>query len=130
MGRRHAEEFLELLRQQGLRSAYPTSMFTNPPGLLRLEPRALWIPLPLLPVFTLLVPSFESNCRARNHLCASFPTSQITLFENFGAKLAVQERYNQSLFHRALSRSLQGVAERPLPYNYNVIQPISALSRR
>jgi len=68
--------------------------------------------------------------RARNHLCASFPTSQITLFDSFGAKLAVQERYNQSLFHRAISRSLQGVAERPLPCNYNVIQPISALSRR
>ena len=38
--------------------------------------------------------------------------------------------YNQNLFHLALRRSLQGVAERPLPCNYNVIQPISALSRR
>jgi len=28
------------------------------------------------------------------------------------------------------SCSLQGVAERPLPCNYNVIQPVSALSRR
>ena len=45
-------------------------------------------------------------------------------------KLAVQGRYNQSLHLRVSSRSLQGVAERPLPCNYNVIQPISALSRR
>src|SRR6267143_1444879 len=44
------------------------------------------------------------------------PSSQTRSF-----KLAVQERYNQSLFHVALSRSLQGVAERPLPCNYNVI---------
>jgi hypothetical protein len=47
---------------------------------------------------------------------------QITLFESFGAKLAVQERYNQSLFHRALSHSLRGIAVRPLPCNYYVIQ--------
>ena len=40
----------------------------------------------------------------------------------FGARLAVQGRYNVSLFHRVLSRSLQGVALRPLPCNYNVIQ--------
>ena len=35
----------------------------------------------------------------------------------FGSKLAVQGRYNQSLFHRVLSRSLQGIAVRPLPCN-------------
>jgi hypothetical protein len=29
-----------------------------------------------------------------------------------------------------LNSSLQGIAERPLPCNYNVIQPVSALSRR
>jgi hypothetical protein len=51
---------------------------------------------------------------------AGFPTS----------KLAVQERYNQSLFHRVLNRSLQGIAERPLPCNYNVILFVCALSRR
>jgi len=45
----------------------------------------------------------------------------------FGARLAVQGRYNVSLFHRVLSRSLQGIAERPLPCNYNVIQFVSAL---
>ena len=45
-------------------------------------------------------------------------------------KLAVQGRYNLNLFLGVLPRSLQGVAERPLPCNYNVIQPISALSRR
>jgi hypothetical protein len=45
-------------------------------------------------------------------------------------KLVVQGRYKLDLFLRLLSRSLQGVAVRPLPCNYNVIQPISALSRR
>ncbi len=42
--------------------------------------------------------------------------------ESFGSKLAVQERYNESPFFRVLSCSLQGVALRPLPCNYNVIQ--------
>jgi hypothetical protein len=56
--------------------------------------------------------------------------SQDRFFQNFGSKLAVQGRYNQKPFHRVLSRSLQGIAERPLPCNYNVIQPVSALSRR
>ena len=46
------------------------------------------------------------------------------VFRPFGSKLAVQGRYNQNLFHRVLSRSLQGIAERPLPCNYNVIQPV------
>jgi hypothetical protein len=52
------------------------------------------------------------------------------VFRTFGSKLAVQGRYNQKPFHHVLSRSLQGIAERPLPCNYNVIQPVSALSRR
>src|SRR3984957_5339471 len=38
MGRRHAEEFLELLRGKGLAQPNPRPMFANPPGLLRLEP--------------------------------------------------------------------------------------------
>jgi alkanesulfonate monooxygenase SsuD/methylene tetrahydromethanopterin reductase-like flavin-dependent oxidoreductase (luciferase family) len=38
MGRRHAEEFLELLRGKGFARPNPRPMFTNPPGLLRLEP--------------------------------------------------------------------------------------------
>ena len=38
MGRRHAEEFLELLRGKGFAQPTPRPMFTNPPGLLRLEP--------------------------------------------------------------------------------------------
>ncbi len=46
------------------------------------------------------------------------------------AKHAVQERYKLSPFLRLLTRSLQGVALRPRPCNYNVIQPVSALSRR
>jgi hypothetical protein len=43
-------------------------------------------------------------------------------FRPFGSKLAVQGRYNQNPFHRVLSGSLQGIAMRPLPCNYYVIQ--------
>ena len=38
MGRRHAEEFFELLRGKGFAQPNPRPMFSNPPGLLRLEP--------------------------------------------------------------------------------------------
>jgi alkanesulfonate monooxygenase SsuD/methylene tetrahydromethanopterin reductase-like flavin-dependent oxidoreductase (luciferase family) len=38
MGRRHTEEFLELLRGKGFAQPNPRPMFPNPPGLLRLEP--------------------------------------------------------------------------------------------
>jgi alkanesulfonate monooxygenase SsuD/methylene tetrahydromethanopterin reductase-like flavin-dependent oxidoreductase (luciferase family) len=38
MGRRRAEEFLELLRGKGFAQPSPRPMFPNPPGLLRLEP--------------------------------------------------------------------------------------------
>src|SRR6202142_2465880 len=38
MGRRHGEEFLDLLRGQGFAQPNPRPMFPNPPGLLRLEP--------------------------------------------------------------------------------------------
>ncbi len=38
MGRRHAEEFLELLRGKGFAQPNPHPMFPNPPGRLRLEP--------------------------------------------------------------------------------------------
>jgi alkanesulfonate monooxygenase SsuD/methylene tetrahydromethanopterin reductase-like flavin-dependent oxidoreductase (luciferase family) len=38
MGRRHAEEFLELLNGRGFAQPNPRPMFPNPPGLLRLEP--------------------------------------------------------------------------------------------
>src|ERR1700744_370656 len=40
MGRRHAEEFLELLRGNGFAKPNPRPMFPNPPGLLRLEPHS------------------------------------------------------------------------------------------
>src|ERR1700759_1734389 len=40
MGRRHAEEFLELLRGEGFAKPNPRPMFANPPGLLRLEPHS------------------------------------------------------------------------------------------
>jgi hypothetical protein len=46
------------------------------------------------------------------------------------SKLAVQERYNQKMRLSVSSCSLQSVAERPLPCNYNVIQFVCALSRR
>jgi alkanesulfonate monooxygenase SsuD/methylene tetrahydromethanopterin reductase-like flavin-dependent oxidoreductase (luciferase family) len=38
LGRRHAEEFFELLRGKGFARPNPRPMFPNPPGLLRLEP--------------------------------------------------------------------------------------------
>ena len=40
MGRRHGEEFLELLRGKGFAQPNPRPMFPNPPGLLRLEPHS------------------------------------------------------------------------------------------
>jgi alkanesulfonate monooxygenase SsuD/methylene tetrahydromethanopterin reductase-like flavin-dependent oxidoreductase (luciferase family) len=40
LGRRHAEEFLELLRGKGFAKPNPRPMFANPPGLLRLEPHS------------------------------------------------------------------------------------------
>jgi alkanesulfonate monooxygenase SsuD/methylene tetrahydromethanopterin reductase-like flavin-dependent oxidoreductase (luciferase family) len=40
MGRRHTEEFLELLRGKGFAKPNPRPMFPNPPGLLRLEPHS------------------------------------------------------------------------------------------
>jgi len=40
MGRRHAGEFLELLRGNGFARPNPRPMFPNPPGLLRLEPHS------------------------------------------------------------------------------------------
>ena len=40
MGRRHAEEFLELLQGKGFARPNPRPMFPNPPGLLRLEPHS------------------------------------------------------------------------------------------
>jgi alkanesulfonate monooxygenase SsuD/methylene tetrahydromethanopterin reductase-like flavin-dependent oxidoreductase (luciferase family) len=40
MGRRHATEFLELLRGKGFAQPNPHPMFPNPPGLLRIEPHS------------------------------------------------------------------------------------------
>jgi alkanesulfonate monooxygenase SsuD/methylene tetrahydromethanopterin reductase-like flavin-dependent oxidoreductase (luciferase family) len=40
MGRRHTEEFLELLQGKGFARPNPRPMFPNPPGLLRLEPHS------------------------------------------------------------------------------------------
>src|ERR1700722_15075760 len=45
-------------------------------------------------------------------------------------KLAVQGRYNMGVQPSVLTGSLQGITERPLPCNYNVIQFVCALSRR
>ena len=46
------------------------------------------------------------------------------------SKLAVQGRYNMGMFSSVLTGYLQGIAERPLPCNHYVIQPVSAFSRR
>jgi alkanesulfonate monooxygenase SsuD/methylene tetrahydromethanopterin reductase-like flavin-dependent oxidoreductase (luciferase family) len=40
MGRRHAEQFLQLLQGKGFAKPNPRPMFPNPPGLLRLEPHS------------------------------------------------------------------------------------------
>src|ERR1700744_3409755 len=40
MGRRHAEVFYDLLRGEGFARPNPRPMFSNPPGLLRLEPHS------------------------------------------------------------------------------------------
>jgi alkanesulfonate monooxygenase SsuD/methylene tetrahydromethanopterin reductase-like flavin-dependent oxidoreductase (luciferase family) len=40
MGRRHAQEFFELLSGKGFARPNPRPMFANPPGLLRLEPHS------------------------------------------------------------------------------------------
>jgi alkanesulfonate monooxygenase SsuD/methylene tetrahydromethanopterin reductase-like flavin-dependent oxidoreductase (luciferase family) len=40
MGRRHAEVFYDLLRGDGFAAPNPRPMFSNPPGLLRLEPHS------------------------------------------------------------------------------------------
>src|SRR6266849_9314866 len=59
---------------------------------------------------------------APNHPCGSFSRSQdLPFFRLSTPKLAVQGRYNQSQCLCVSSCSLQGIAERPLPCNYNVI---------
>ena len=40
MARRHAEKFLEVLRGEGFAKPNPRPMFSNPPGLLRIEPHS------------------------------------------------------------------------------------------
>jgi alkanesulfonate monooxygenase SsuD/methylene tetrahydromethanopterin reductase-like flavin-dependent oxidoreductase (luciferase family) len=40
MGRRHAKVFLDLLKGEGFAQPNPRPMFSNPPGLLRLEPHS------------------------------------------------------------------------------------------
>ena len=40
MGRRHAEEFLQVLKGDGFAEPNPRPMFPNPPGLLRIEPHS------------------------------------------------------------------------------------------
>jgi alkanesulfonate monooxygenase SsuD/methylene tetrahydromethanopterin reductase-like flavin-dependent oxidoreductase (luciferase family) len=40
MARRHAEEFLEVLKGEGFAEPNPRPMFPNPPGLLRVEPHS------------------------------------------------------------------------------------------
>jgi len=74
------------------------------------------------PVLTLPV-------RLENGLCAP-RLPDPSLFRLPTPKLAVQGRYNQSLHLGVSSRSLQGIAERPLPCTYYVIEQDDALSQQ
>jgi hypothetical protein len=72
-----------------------------------------------------------SSCQyGWNHPCGSFSRATDLQFRLLTSKLAVQGRYNQKVRLSVSSCSLQGIAERPLPCNYNVIQFVYALSRR
>jgi hypothetical protein len=55
---------------------------------------------------------------------------QITFFQSFASELAIHRRYTVCRFLRTPYRDLQGITVRPVPCNYNVIQHMSALSRR
>jgi len=72
----------------------------------------------VLPVWLQNIPAICSQDRQS----PSFPASRV--------KTRVQGRYNMGVFSRVLTGSLQGITERPLPCNYNVIQFVCALSRR
>ena len=68
---------------------------------------------------------------ARNRLCASVPNIARSPFsQSFGSKLAIQRRYRERRFFCIPYCYLQGITVRPVPCNYNVMQHISALSRR
>jgi hypothetical protein len=75
--------------------------------------------------------SFSScQCGSNSSLCfvpniARSPFSRV-LIQNF----AIHRRYTQLRFLRTPYCCLQGITVRPVPCNYNVIQQISALSRR
>jgi hypothetical protein len=69
---------------------------------------------------TLLVP--DGICPSHSRRIGGIESSFVTSFQDLWFKLAVQERYKLSLFLRLLSRSLRGIAVRPLPCNYYVIQ--------
>jgi hypothetical protein len=51
-------------------------------------------------------------------------------FESFGSELAIHRRYTERRFLGIPYCYLQGITVRPVPCNYNVIQFVSALSRR
>jgi hypothetical protein len=68
--------------------------------------------------------------KARLVFALPFPTSQITLFREFGSKLAIHRRYTERRFLCIPYCSLQGITVRPAPCNYYVIRQKIALSRR
>jgi hypothetical protein len=82
----------------------------------------------------ILAPLLDENSTVRshspNHRCGSFSRSRDLPVFTPPPKLPVQERYNQGLFFCVLSGSVQGIAGRPLPCNYNVIQFVCAPLRR
>ena len=98
LGRRHAEQFLDLLRGKGFARPNPRPMFPNPPGLLRLEPyseglrdRIWW--------------GSASNATAAwaAKLGMNLQTSTLK-FDESGDPLHIQ----QAVQIRAFSRSLEG----------------------
>jgi len=68
----------------------------------------------------------DGICPSPSRRIDRIESSLVRLFVNLWFKLAVQERYKLRLFLRLLSRSLRGIAVRPLPCNYYVIQSVSA----
>jgi hypothetical protein len=55
---------------------------------------------------------------------------QMTFFQSFASELAIHRRYTVCRFLRTPYCYLQSITVRPVLCNYNVIQHMSALSRR
>jgi alkanesulfonate monooxygenase SsuD/methylene tetrahydromethanopterin reductase-like flavin-dependent oxidoreductase (luciferase family) len=99
MGRRHAEEFLDLLKGAGFAKPNPRPMFPNPPGLLRIEPysaglrdRVWW--------------GSASNATARWAAKLGMNLQSSTLkFDEGGEPLHIQQRKQIEAFHDAWKKA-------------------------